>query len=162
MTPIYNYQYANKFGLTKWIFFGEFVATYYAFAWPYYYNNPPIINDRDSFFNFKKSTDYYTQAVKEFNLFVADTNQTREKKEEIIALYKKVIEHGEKVDIDFLNNRYQSLGDRFRDEFITTIRVQIKYFEDPNTTFELMATTVILNKFWDWLWSTDEIWQKKS
>ena len=62
----------------------------------------------------------------------------------------------------YLNNRYQSLGDRYKEEFIETIKLQNQYLKDPNTSLELLATTLRLNTFWDWLWNTDEIWQKES
>jgi hypothetical protein len=32
----YNWQYAQKHGFWEWIFFGEVVATFKAFIWPYF------------------------------------------------------------------------------------------------------------------------------
>ncbi len=87
MTPIYNYQYVKKHGYFKWVFFGEFIATYYAFGWPYYYFNDPIANKTDiQQYNYINEEDNHLWEVRNKKMYLIDSNSPFSGKSFVLGL----------------------------------------------------------------------------
>ena len=80
--PYYNYQYANNNGFLKWVFFGEVIATFEAFGWPYdaYQHNIG-----------KRTNELSSELEKELTYFQFSI-ESRNKANEFLSAFYEIVE----------------------------------------------------------------------
>jgi len=160
----FNYQYAQKNGFVDWIFFGEVIPSAQAFIWPYY----ALTNGTSSSRTVEKApwTDKEKISLRHFinsinasleleqMLNSGSSNKTigftKHETEAAIALTKKSLAEAELVDPDDLVKLHPDLPLHFKEEWLTSLKLDWKTFSGTGTTSSRSKSRKLKSDWVNW------------
>lgn len=125
--PYFNWTFAKENGFTKWLLFGEVIATGKGLIWPFF-----IFVDKskdDSITHLNKSIDLTNEGTKILNQVTAFTLMSDNQMKQYINFLKDALIEGDQVNIEKLNKDHPNFGNHFRDEYIKGIKSLISGYE---------------------------------
>ena len=131
--------------LSPFFFVAIIISTFFTFA---------IASDEDTWAETKlhlnKSIEYDNKATAIINKGDAYSVMAVEDSEQMIMYLKKAIEEAKKVNIEQLNARYPTWGDRYKNEYIEGLKLIIKGHEnlDAQLSIEGQMKT---NSYKNWI-----------